>query len=159
MYLNCFDSNCNFVFILASSILKREKRKRTKNVHFNCVTVYYFTRRQGFTSVPSQGGSTLGMSTRHNSMRQYTLGEFAMEQERLHREMLRDHLREEKLNSLKLKVKKGKVSLCLPLHKHEIISGIGTSLAKINKSKKSPLPLTSYMFPFSQINSSIFFSK
>lgn len=67
--------------------------------------MYYFTRRQGFTSVPSQGGSTLGMSTRHNSVRQYTLGEFAMEQERLHREMLREHLREEKLNSLKLKVK------------------------------------------------------
>ncbi|XP_074823573.1 cysteine/serine-rich nuclear protein 3 isoform X1 [Natator depressus] len=89
-----------------SSILKREKRKRTKNVHFNCVTVYYFTRRQGFTSVPSQGGSTLGMSTRHNSVRQYSLGEFAMEQERLHREMLRDHLREEKLNSLKLKMTK-----------------------------------------------------
>ncbi|XP_074449694.1 cysteine/serine-rich nuclear protein 3 isoform X1 [Larus michahellis] len=89
-----------------SSILKREKRKRTKNVHFNCVTVYYFTRRQGFTSVPSQGGSTLGMSTRHNSVRQYTLGEFAMEQERLHREMLREHLREEKLNSLKLKMTK-----------------------------------------------------
>ncbi|XP_044274339.1 cysteine/serine-rich nuclear protein 3 [Varanus komodoensis] len=89
-----------------SSILKREKRKRTKNVHFNCVTVYYFTRRQGFTSVPSQGGSTLGMSTRHNSVRQYSLGEFAMEQERLHREMLREHLREEKLNSLKLKMTK-----------------------------------------------------
>lgn len=89
----------------ASSILKREKRLRTKNVHFSCVTVYYFTRRQGFTSVPSQGGSTLGMSSRHNSVRQYTLGEFAREQERLHREMLREHLREEKLNSLKLKVK------------------------------------------------------
>ncbi|XP_030065345.1 cysteine/serine-rich nuclear protein 3 [Microcaecilia unicolor] len=88
------------------SILKREKRLRTKNVRFNCVTVYYFTRRQGFTSVPSQGGSTLGMSSRHNSIRQYTLGEFAMEQKRLHREMLRDHLREEKLNSLKLKMTK-----------------------------------------------------
>ncbi|XP_015271655.1 PREDICTED: cysteine/serine-rich nuclear protein 3 [Gekko japonicus] len=91
---------------LPSSILKREKRKRTKNVHFNCVTVYYFARRQGFTSVPSQGGSTLGMSTRHNNVRQYSLGEFAMEQERLHREMLREHLREEKLNSLKLKMTK-----------------------------------------------------
>ncbi|XP_040331185.1 cysteine/serine-rich nuclear protein 3 isoform X1 [Herpailurus yagouaroundi] len=89
-----------------SSILKREKRLRTKNVHFSCVTVYYFTRRQGFTSVPSQGGSTLGMSSRHNSVRQYTLGEFAREQERLHREMLREHLREEKLNSLKLKMTK-----------------------------------------------------
>ncbi|XP_063789672.1 cysteine/serine-rich nuclear protein 3 [Pseudophryne corroboree] len=89
-----------------SSILKREKRLRDKNVRFNCVTVYYFTRRQGFTSVPSQGGSTLGMSSRHNSIRQYTLGEFAVEQDRLHKEMLRDHLREEKLNSLKQKITK-----------------------------------------------------
>ncbi|XP_063285758.1 cysteine/serine-rich nuclear protein 3 [Pelobates fuscus] len=89
-----------------SSILKREKRLRAKNVRFNCVTVYYFTRRQGFTSVPSQGGSTLGMSSRHNSIRQYTLGEFALEQDRLHKEMLRDHLREEKLNSLKQKITK-----------------------------------------------------
>ncbi|KAM4697471.1 cysteine/serine-rich nuclear protein 3 [Rhinophrynus dorsalis] len=89
-----------------SSILKREKRLRAKNVRFNCVTVYYFTRRQGFTSVPSQGGSTLGMSSRHNSVRQYTLGEFAIEQDRLHKEMLRDHLREEKLNSLRQKITK-----------------------------------------------------
>ncbi|XP_053327060.1 cysteine/serine-rich nuclear protein 3 [Spea bombifrons] len=89
-----------------SSILKREKHLRAKNVRFNCVTVYYFTRRQGFTSVPSQGGSTLGMSSRHNSIRQYTLGEFAIEQDRLHKEMLRDHLREEKLNSLKQKITK-----------------------------------------------------
>ncbi|MBN3326419.1 CSRN3 protein, partial [Atractosteus spatula] len=87
-----------------SSILKREKRMRTRNVHFESVTVYYFSRRQGFTSVPSQGGSTLGMSSRHSSVRQYTLGEFALEQERIHREMLRDHLKEEKLNSIKLKV-------------------------------------------------------
>ncbi|XP_066544773.1 cysteine/serine-rich nuclear protein 3 isoform X2 [Amia ocellicauda] len=89
-----------------SSILKREKRMRTRNVHFENVTVYYFTRRQGFTSVPSQGGSTLGMSNRHSCVRQYTLGEFALEQERIHREMLRDHLKEEKLNSIKLKLTK-----------------------------------------------------
>ncbi|XP_043931540.1 cysteine/serine-rich nuclear protein 3 [Protopterus annectens] len=89
-----------------SSILKREKRIRTKNVRFDYVTVYYFTRRQGFTSVPSQGGSTLGMSNHHSSIRQYTLGEFALEQERLHRKLLRDHLKEEKLNLLKLKMTK-----------------------------------------------------
>lgn len=113
------------VFLLASSILKREKRKRTRNVHFNCVTVYYFARRQGFTSVPSQGGSSLGMSTRHNTVRQYTLGEFAMEQERLHREMLREHLREEKLNSLKLKVKNKTRQRCplrVPLHERDILT-------------------------------------
>ncbi|XP_058479062.1 cysteine/serine-rich nuclear protein 3 [Solea solea] len=89
-----------------NSILKREKRLRTRRVHFENVTVYYFGRRQGFTSVPSQGGSTLGMSNRHSWVRQYSLGEFAMEQERIHRDMLRDHLKEEKLNSVKLKLTK-----------------------------------------------------
>ncbi|KAJ8282361.1 hypothetical protein COCON_G00048800 [Conger conger] len=89
-----------------SSILKREKRMRTRNVHFENVTVYYFSRRQGFTSVPSQGGSTLGMASRHSCIRQYTLGEFAQEQERIHRDMLKDHLKEEKLNSIKLKLTK-----------------------------------------------------
>ncbi|XP_064183510.1 cysteine/serine-rich nuclear protein 3 [Anguilla rostrata] len=89
-----------------SSILKREKRMRTRNVHFENVTVYYFSRRQGFTSVPSQGGSTLGMASRHSCIRQYTLGEFALEQERIHRDMLKDHLKEEKLNSIKLKLTK-----------------------------------------------------
>ncbi|KAJ8350721.1 hypothetical protein SKAU_G00258510 [Synaphobranchus kaupii] len=89
------------------SILKREKRmRRRRNVHFEKVTVYYFSRRQGFTSVPSQGGSTLGMSSHHSGVRQYTLGEFAMEQDRIHRDMLRNHLKEEKLNSIKLKLTK-----------------------------------------------------
>ncbi|XP_068602730.1 cysteine/serine-rich nuclear protein 3 [Brachionichthys hirsutus] len=89
-----------------NSILKTEKRLRTQRVHFENVTVYYFSRRQGFTSVPSQGGSTLGMSNRHSWIRQYSLGEFALEQERIHRDMLRDHLKEEKLNSIKLKLTK-----------------------------------------------------
>ncbi|KAL1021929.1 hypothetical protein UPYG_G00020050 [Umbra pygmaea] len=89
-----------------SSILRREKRMRGRNVHFESVTVYYFRRRQGFTSVPTQGGSTLGMSTRHSWVQHYTLGEFAVEQERSHRDMLRDHLKEEKLNSIKLKLTK-----------------------------------------------------
>ena len=77
-------------------------------MHFENVTVYYFSRRQGFTSVPSQGGSTLGMSNRHSCVRQFSLGEFALEQERIHRDMLRDHLKEEKINSIKLKVLKEK---------------------------------------------------
>lgn len=88
------------------SILKREKRVRNRRVHFQNVTVYYFGRRQGFTSVPSQGGSTLGMSSRHSWVRQYSLGEFAVEQERIHRDMLRDHLKEEKLHNIKLKLTK-----------------------------------------------------
>jgi len=33
-----------------------------KSVSFDDVTVYYFPRVQGFTCVPSQGGSTLGIT-------------------------------------------------------------------------------------------------
>uniref|UniRef100_A0A8C5ICI3 Cysteine and serine rich nuclear protein 3 n=1 Tax=Gouania willdenowi TaxID=441366 RepID=A0A8C5ICI3_GOUWI len=81
-------------------------RRRTRKVHFENVTVYYFERQQGFTSVPSEGGSTLGMSDRHSWIRQYSLDEFALEQERIHKEMLREHLKEQKLNSIKLKLTK-----------------------------------------------------
>ncbi|NXD73691.1 CSRN2 protein, partial [Eolophus roseicapillus] len=90
----------------ATSILKRQKQLRRKNVRFDQVTVYYFARRQGFTSVPSQGGSSLGMAPRHNSVRSYTLCEFAQEQEGHHREILREHLKEEKLHAKKMKLTK-----------------------------------------------------
>ncbi|XP_043939388.1 cysteine/serine-rich nuclear protein 2 [Protopterus annectens] len=91
---------------IPTSILKQQKQLRRKNVRFDQVTVYYFARRQGFTSVPSQGGSSLGMAQRHNSVRRYTLCEFAKEQEINHREILREHLREEKLHARKMKLTK-----------------------------------------------------
>ncbi|XP_062453223.1 cysteine/serine-rich nuclear protein 2 [Rhea pennata] len=91
---------------IPTSILKRQKPPRRKNVRFDQVTVYYFARRQGFTSVPSQGGSSLGMAQRHNSVRSYTLCEFAQEQEVNHREILREHLKEEKLHAKKMKLTK-----------------------------------------------------
>ncbi|XP_012731278.2 cysteine/serine-rich nuclear protein 3 isoform X2 [Fundulus heteroclitus] len=97
--------------ILDSSLQRQSKRLRGRNVHFESVTVYYFTRRQGFTSVPTQGGSTLGMSPRHSGVKRFTLREFAMEQKRSHRNMLRDHLKEEKFNAIKLRLtKNGTVS-------------------------------------------------
>lgn len=77
---------------------------RGRNVHFESVTVYYFSRRQGFTSVPTQGGSTLGMSPHHSWVKRFSLREFALEQRQSHWNMLRDHLKEEKLNTIKLKV-------------------------------------------------------
>lgn len=77
---------------------------RGRNVHFESVTVYYFSRRQGFTSVPTQGGSTLGMSPHHSWVKRFTLREFALEQKQSHWNLLRDHLKEEKLNTIKLKV-------------------------------------------------------
>uniref|UniRef100_A0A8C5DS46 Cysteine and serine rich nuclear protein 3 n=1 Tax=Gouania willdenowi TaxID=441366 RepID=A0A8C5DS46_GOUWI len=91
---------------IPDSILKKEKRRSTRKVHFENVTVYYFKRRQGFTCVPSEGGSTLGMSDRHSWIRQYSLDEFALEQERIHKEMLREYLKDKKLNSIKLKLTK-----------------------------------------------------
>ncbi|GAA6216151.1 cysteine/serine-rich nuclear protein 3-like [Lates japonicus] len=97
--------------LLDSSLQQQSKRLRGRNVHFESVTVYYFNRRQGFTSVPTQGGSTLGMSPRHSGVKRFTLREFAMEQKRSHRNMLKDHLKEEKLNAIKLRLtKNGTVS-------------------------------------------------
>lgn len=72
---------------------------------FDQVKVFFFPRCQGFTSVPSRGGCTLGMMQRHTMLRTYTLAEFAVEQRLLRREKLLDRLREEKLEALKLKVR------------------------------------------------------
>ncbi|XP_034550785.1 cysteine/serine-rich nuclear protein 2 [Notolabrus celidotus] len=88
-----------------TSILRQHKPSLGgKRVRFDVVTVYYFPRRQGFTSVPSQGGSSLGMARHHSSIKHYTLGEFAREQETSHRHTLRQHLRQEKLNARKMKL-------------------------------------------------------
>ncbi|XP_011487268.1 cysteine/serine-rich nuclear protein 1 [Oryzias latipes] len=89
-----------------TSILKKTKRARRGNVTFDQVTVFFFPRCQGFTSVPSRGGCTLGMTPRHSTLRTYTLAEFAVEQRLLRREKLLNRLREEKLESLKMKLTK-----------------------------------------------------
>ncbi|KAL1020695.1 hypothetical protein UPYG_G00003470 [Umbra pygmaea] len=96
-----------------TSILRRQKQSPgRKRVRFDVVTVYYFPRRQGFTSVPSQGGSSLGMARHHCSIRRYTLGEFAREQETSHRHTLRQHLRQEKLNARKMKLTRNGTVSC-----------------------------------------------
>ncbi|XP_029109186.1 cysteine/serine-rich nuclear protein 1-like [Scleropages formosus] len=87
-----------------TSILKKAKRAPRGNVQFDQVTVFFFPRCQGFTSVPSRGGCTLGMGRRHSARRQYTLSEFAAEQRRMRREKLRDRLKEEKLQAMKMKL-------------------------------------------------------
>lgn len=74
------------------------------NVRFDQVTVFSFPRCQGFTSVPSHGGATLGMTRKHSALQRYSLAEHALEQRRRRREKLRERRREEKLEALKLKV-------------------------------------------------------
>ncbi|XP_071823034.1 uncharacterized protein [Apostichopus japonicus] len=68
------------------------KKRRKKRVSFDGVTVFYFPRSQGFTSVPSQGGATLGMSPKHDTIQKFTLAEFAQLQELSHRTALKSQL-------------------------------------------------------------------
>ncbi|XP_034562222.1 cysteine/serine-rich nuclear protein 1b [Notolabrus celidotus] len=95
-----------------TSILKKSKRARRSNVTFDQVTVFFFPRCQGFTSVPSRGGCTLGMMQRHSVLQTYTLAEFAVEQRLLRQEKFLNRLREEKLEALKLKLTKNGTQEC-----------------------------------------------
>ncbi|XP_014204229.1 uncharacterized protein LOC106636361 [Copidosoma floridanum] len=73
--------------------------KNKRNIQFDAVTVYYFPRTQGFTCVPSQGGSTLGMTATHSHAERFSLTEHAVEQRRLHRARLAQ-LRQERAATL-----------------------------------------------------------
>lgn len=64
------------------------KPRNKKSVIFKGVTVYYFPRSQGFTCVPSQGGSTLGMDKEHCHHKSFSLEAHAEERKRAHREIL-----------------------------------------------------------------------
>lgn len=74
------------------------------NVRFDQVTVFSFPRCQGFTSVPSRGGATLGMVQRHSALQRYTVAEHALEQRHRRRERLRERLKEERFEALKHKL-------------------------------------------------------
>ncbi|XP_044751130.1 cysteine/serine-rich nuclear protein 3 isoform X2 [Coccinella septempunctata] len=64
------------------------KIKKKRGISFDSVTVYYFPRAQGFTCVPSQGGSTLGMGAYHTHSKKFTIVEHANEQRRIHRQLM-----------------------------------------------------------------------
>ncbi|XP_063318893.1 cysteine/serine-rich nuclear protein 1-like [Pelmatolapia mariae] len=87
------------------SILKRPKlASRPCSVRFDQVTVFSFPRCQGFTSVPSRGGATLGMVRKHSSLQRYTISEHALEQRHRRRQRLRERRRKERLEALKHKL-------------------------------------------------------
>ncbi|XP_068094734.1 cysteine/serine-rich nuclear protein 1-like isoform X2 [Hyperolius riggenbachi] len=83
------------------SILKKAKLEKKNKVQFDQVVVFYFQRCQGFTSVPSRGGCTLGMRRKHSYSQQFTMEEFFAEQLTRRREKLKARLKEEKLLALK----------------------------------------------------------
>lgn len=51
--------------ILNCPASKKDAKSPKKRVSFDRVDLYHFDRMQGFTCVPSQGGSTLGMASEH----------------------------------------------------------------------------------------------
>uniref|UniRef100_A0A4W5MCK3 Cysteine-serine-rich nuclear protein 1b n=1 Tax=Hucho hucho TaxID=62062 RepID=A0A4W5MCK3_9TELE len=99
-----------FLSLTPKSILKKAKCEQggRGNVTFDMLTVFLFPRCQGFSSVPSRGGCSLGMVQRHSALRRYTLEEYAVQQRVLRREKLINRLREEKLDALKQKVSPGR---------------------------------------------------
>lgn len=108
----------NFFFFCfpVRPILRRPKLAGTQNnVKFDQVTVFSFPRCQGYTSVPSHGGATLGMIHRHSALQRYTLAQHALEQRHRRRERLRERLRAERLQALKHKVSAFKVGISLHL--------------------------------------------
>ncbi|XP_037132534.1 cysteine/serine-rich nuclear protein 1-like [Syngnathus acus] len=69
------------------SIMKKTQLvKRQCRVRFDQVAVFSFPRCQGFTSVPSHGGATLGMMRRHSTFHKYTIAEHASDQKRRRRQ-------------------------------------------------------------------------
>lgn len=73
----------------SSSVLSEvddgKPKKPKKKISFSAVTAYYFPRAQGFTCVPSQGGSTLGMALKHSHEEILSIGEHATQQRQKHR--------------------------------------------------------------------------
>lgn len=119
----------------APSILKRAPRERPGRVTFDGITVYYFPRCQGFTSVPSRGGCTLGMAPRHSACRLFSLAEFTQEQVRVRREKLRQRLKEEKLETLRWKVWRPMESVCTCSVSGEVY-GEGSRTAAITRANR-----------------------
>ncbi|CAG9771403.1 unnamed protein product [Ceutorhynchus assimilis] len=68
-------------------------KRRKKQITFDSVTLFYFPRQQGFTCVPSKGGSTLGMSTQHSQVVKFSIEDHAIQQRRIHRRLILKQLK------------------------------------------------------------------
>ncbi|XP_077412894.1 cysteine/serine-rich nuclear protein 1-like [Vanacampus margaritifer] len=84
------------------SIVKKPRLVEQQcRVRFDQVLVFSFPRCQGFTSVPSHGGATLGMMRQHSTLHKYTVAEHASEQRRRRRQRHLLRLREERFDASK----------------------------------------------------------
>ncbi|XP_034021189.1 cysteine/serine-rich nuclear protein 2-like [Thalassophryne amazonica] len=68
--------------------LKRTKKTHQTRVTFGQVMIFLFSRCQGFTAVPSEGGCTLGMMPHHNDQQTYTVDHYDKKQDYRRREIL-----------------------------------------------------------------------
>lgn len=84
--------------VLKSTFGGGQCSKVKKKVRFLSVSVYYFGRLQGFTSVPSIGGSTLGMDKTHIRQREFSVDEFTWKRSRPQRRLKAERRRQKKLN-------------------------------------------------------------
>lgn len=66
----------------------QEEKEGKKSVLFDTVTIYHFTRSQGFTSIPEEGGATLGMKRRHFLRRKLSVDLYEEVRRRSRREIL-----------------------------------------------------------------------
>ncbi|CAK8675046.1 unnamed protein product [Clavelina lepadiformis] len=80
-------------------ISKRRKSSRSKIVSFKGVTVYFFPRKQSFITVPSQGGSTLGMSLKHNHSVQMTLNQHKCAIARRRKAAIKKHKHQQRIDA------------------------------------------------------------
>jgi len=71
--------------------------KKKSGVKFKGITVFYFPRNQGGSTVPSQGGSTLGMEMKDCGSKNFTLDAHQEEKRQVHREILLRQKRYERL--------------------------------------------------------------
>lgn len=101
---NSFSTTSSDMCTYPRGNLKRPKvtinlPRKKRGVNFHGVTVYYFSRMQGFTCVPSQGGSTLGMSKKHSHSERLSLSGHAVKQRRVHKDLLMRQRRLAKLET------------------------------------------------------------
>lgn len=83
---NLKDKNCNDLTTKNNNTTTTTNTK--KSVIFDKVTVFHFNRSQGFTSIPSQGGSTLGMRRKHFLRRRLSIDMYEEVRRRSRREIL-----------------------------------------------------------------------
>ncbi|XP_072401781.1 uncharacterized protein [Diabrotica undecimpunctata] len=139
-----FDSNDHISKVQSNSnqtksILKRKRileekeellAKKRKGITFDSVTIFQFPRVQGFTSIPTQGGCTLGMEAHHSDQNTCSVAEHVLEQKRKRREFIqkrRSH-------------KNGKKAICNDESNGKDTARKGTDSDKVNALQPIRIP-------------------